>query len=56
MVCLVCFTEMFGLHPGDCQGAVEGIETGMEPDQVCIFDMKISLAAAQGVGWWIGGR
>lgn len=46
MVGFVCFTEMFGLHPEDCQGAVEGFETGVEPDQVCIFDIKISLAAA----------
>lgn len=52
----VCFTEIFGLHPGGCQGAAGGFETEMEPAQVCIFDIKISLAGTRGIGWWVGGR
>lgn len=38
---IVCFTKMFGLNPEDGPGAVEGFEIEVEPDQVCIFDIKL---------------
>lgn len=47
---IVRFTDMFGLNPEDCQGAIEGFEIEVEPDQVCIFDIKVSLAAVSGIG------